>query len=536
MAETLTELVARIKTDASGLEKGLTDAERKTEASSKKMQESIKKISIAMVAAGAAITAAFALTVKSAMATQSARIAFENLTSSAGQSSAEIIKSLQKASKGTVSEYDLMLSANRAMVLGVAQNSKQFTSLMEIARDRARAMGSTTTQAFNDIVTGIGRGSPLILDNLGIIVDLTEANEKYASGLGKSVSQLTEAEKQQALLNAVLEQGQKSIDKTAQATMTASEQYQATKASIKNLTDQIGSSLLPVLKNILETIVPVINNFISWAKKNPELLATLTKTAAIAGILLTILGGIGVIIPHLIVGVKSLINVFAILHLTTLGYTLIALAAIAAIYGIINIIRLLKGEAYVGTSMGDTIFGQIKQDITDLMGKAQELTPVLDDAENSLTETGEIGANAFKKMGIAANFAKSQIEGISNSTEIALSKLDVFNRTAYDIITARQQSLYRGYVESIIYPTEIRQGVSSEFLGFRTGGIVPGAIGTPQLAMVHGGETVLTPEQSRGISVNVNVAGSVITQRDVIKSIKDGLVKSGYRNYTLGLP
>ena len=32
---------------------------------------------------------------------------------------------------------------------------------MEIARDRARAMGLTIEQAFNDIVTGIGRGSPL---------------------------------------------------------------------------------------------------------------------------------------------------------------------------------------------------------------------------------------------------------------------------------------------------------------------------------------------------------------------------------------
>lgn len=35
------------------------------------------------------------------------------------------------------------------------------------------------------------------------------------------------------------------------------------------------------------------------------------------------------------------------------------------------------------------------------------------------------------------------------------------------------------------------------FLGFQTGGMVPGARGVPQLAVVHGGEQVLTPQQQR---------------------------------------
>jgi hypothetical protein len=100
-----------------------------------------------------------------------------------------------------------MLAANRAMVLGVADNTEEFTELMEIARDRARAMGLTIEQAFNDIVTGIGRGSPLILDNLGLVIDQVAANEDYASSLGKTADALTEEEKKQALLNAVLEQG-----------------------------------------------------------------------------------------------------------------------------------------------------------------------------------------------------------------------------------------------------------------------------------------------------------------------------------------
>ncbi len=39
--------------------------------------------------------------------------------------------------------------------------------------------------------------------------------------------------------------------------------------------------------------------------------------------------------------------------------------------------------------------------------------------------------------------------------------------------------------------------------GYATGGLVPGLPGTPQLAIVHGGERVLTPQQQRQGGVTV---------------------------------
>ena len=55
--------------------------------------------------------------VKQATDIEPVRNAFENLTKSVGESSEEMLKSLKASSKGAVSEYDLMLSANRAMKL-----------------------------------------------------------------------------------------------------------------------------------------------------------------------------------------------------------------------------------------------------------------------------------------------------------------------------------------------------------------------------------------------------------------------------------
>lgn len=40
--------------------------------------------------------------------------------------------------------------------------------------------------------------------------------------------------------------------------------------------------------------------------------------------------------------------------------------------------------------------------------------------------------------------------------------------------------------------------------GYATGGMVPGPLGAARLAIVHGGEQVLTPGQQRGVTINVN--------------------------------
>ena len=116
----------------------------------------------------------------------------------------DILDALREASLGMVSDFDLMQAASRAMMLGVSADSEQLAQLMEVAALRGRAMGLSTTQAFNDIVTGIGRASPLILDNLGIVVDAEGKYQDYAEAIGKTAEELTKAEKTQALLNGAL--------------------------------------------------------------------------------------------------------------------------------------------------------------------------------------------------------------------------------------------------------------------------------------------------------------------------------------------
>lgn len=332
-------LLIRLRDEASAqLNKLNTDIESSTKSWNDRFRsaaEGIRQAGIAMLGIGGSITGVMGLSVKAAIEIESTKGAFENLANSYGQSANSILQALQKASSGTVAENDLMLSANRAMTLGVAKNTDQFTALMEIARDRAKAMGLTTTQAFDNIVTGIGRGSPLILDNLGLMINLTEANDTYAQSLGKTASELTEAEKQQALLNAVLEQGSTSIDKSAQSSMTTSESMQALKVSISDTAASIGAILLPVIKSIVEYITPVIENIKKWTDENPELTKVIVIVTAAVGALLTVLGTLAVLVPtisNLIkiwTAVQWLLNVA--MSANPIGLIILAIGALIAI-------------------------------------------------------------------------------------------------------------------------------------------------------------------------------------------------------------
>ena len=160
---------------------GLTDFANKN-------KDTFKKMSVAWWIATTAIVWLWTSLVNSAKEMEPVRNSFERLSKDIWQNSNDILSSLKKASKWTINDYDLMLSANKAMSLWVASNTEEFTTLMDIARVKGQAMGLTMEQAFSDIVTGLGRSSPMILDNLWITIKLWEAQEQYAKNIGKECS------------------------------------------------------------------------------------------------------------------------------------------------------------------------------------------------------------------------------------------------------------------------------------------------------------------------------------------------------------
>lgn len=238
---------------------------------SKKLEDSLKNVKKYSWIATTALAWLGAIMVKQAMDIEPVKKSFDQLTQSVGESSDAMLKSLKEASKGAVSEYDLMLASNKAMKLWVAQNTDDMTKLMKIARLYWQQMWQDVTKSFDDIVTWLWRWSAMILDNLWIIVNQTEAQELYAQSLWKTVDELTEAEKKQALVNATLIEWQKALDEFGEPAQTMQERMSELKNSFTEMWTKIWTAMLPVLEKLLEKIQPVVDKIVQRVEANPEL-------------------------------------------------------------------------------------------------------------------------------------------------------------------------------------------------------------------------------------------------------------------------
>ena len=221
--------------------KKFTASAKTADTQTKKLSKSIgTKLKGAIMGAVGAWSAYQALNITKELLLQGAAAeraakSWENIAESFGLSASKMIEELREASAGTIADVDLMVAASRASIMGLTL--KDLPLFVEIARSAARAFNSSTTQMFNDIVLGTARQSRLILDNLGIVLNLTDAYKKKADELGR---ELTEIEKKQALFNDVIAQGQNIIERVGISSIDTKDEIDRLAASWKNLTNEVG--------------------------------------------------------------------------------------------------------------------------------------------------------------------------------------------------------------------------------------------------------------------------------------------------------
>lgn len=208
------------------------------------------------------------------------RSSFDNLATSLGQGP-ELLQQLQTATRGTVTEFSLMSSTNTLLIgtsgqLGqaLAANAPQLAAIAQAARDVNPALGDTSF-LYDSLARGIKRASPLILDNLGIIVKLEEEYRNYASTIGKTAGQLTAEEKSMAVLNATLREGNKIIEQAAQVNTSASTSIDKMQASLEDMGNAAKERAAPAIAGMADAIT----NMLTPAQ---QLTTNLTKTESAA--------------------------------------------------------------------------------------------------------------------------------------------------------------------------------------------------------------------------------------------------------------
>jgi len=98
--------------------------------------------------------------------------------------------------------------ASQAAAIGTSAglNPDQLKQLGTAAKNLSITLGRDVTDSFNRLVRGVTKAEPELLDELGIILRLEDAQREYGLRIGKNAKDLTQFEKSQAVVNKVLEE------------------------------------------------------------------------------------------------------------------------------------------------------------------------------------------------------------------------------------------------------------------------------------------------------------------------------------------
>lgn len=177
----------------------------------------------------------------------------------------DLLENLRKATKGTVNDVQLMTAAVKANDFRIPL--EDLGKYLEFAQLKAQQTGQSVDYMTDSIVTGLGRKSPLILDNLGISAAEISEKTKETGDFMKAVAEIVDTQ--------LAEAGETYIsaaDRAAQKTV-----------ELQNAQKALGDEILPLKEQWDDAYADMQLNtisLISWCVKHQGVVKTL-------GILLT---------------------------------------------------------------------------------------------------------------------------------------------------------------------------------------------------------------------------------------------------------
>jgi hypothetical protein len=157
--------------------------------------------------------------------------------------SAADLEKLKTSTKGMVSEVQLLQQAVQAGNFGIP--IEELGNLFAFAQQRAKETGQEVDYLTQSIVTGIGRKSPLILDNLGI--SAVQLKEKLG---GVSAEAASIADVTRAVASIAKEQ----LGLMGDATVSATDRIKQYETQWQDLKAKLGQDFAPAIISIFDTI------------------------------------------------------------------------------------------------------------------------------------------------------------------------------------------------------------------------------------------------------------------------------------------
>lgn len=176
-----------------------------------------------------------------------------------------LLDNLRKATKGTVNDVQLMTAAVQANDFRIPL--EDLGKYLEFAQLKAQQTGQSVDYMTNSIVTGLGRKSPLILDNLGISAAEISEKTKETGDFMKAVAEIVDTQ----------------LAKAGETYISAADRAAQKTVELQNAQKALGDEILPLKEQWDDAYADMQLNtisLISWCVKHQGVVKTL-------GILLT---------------------------------------------------------------------------------------------------------------------------------------------------------------------------------------------------------------------------------------------------------
>lgn len=315
----LNDITIRFKTDLKSLSTGFQNASRQTKKLGKQLQDVGRSLSISVTAP---LVALGGVALNTFAQIEGVSEAFDRLNKP------DLLADLRKATRGTVSDLELMTAAVQAENFKIPLD--QLSTLLEFARRRAKSTGESVDFLMKSIVTGIGRKSPLILDNLGISTTRLKEALDGASTASSSIADVTEA---------VGKVAREELKGMGNETTTFKDSLLSLRSTMTNVGGEFGKILAKFLAPFVEKIKELADDFQELSPRTKEIIVVVAGLAAAIGPLLLVLGTMLSTLPKIVTAVKAMGSAFSAMT-SPIGLAVTALVGVGlTVKGFIDLNR-----------------------------------------------------------------------------------------------------------------------------------------------------------------------------------------------------
>lgn len=335
---------------------------------------------------------------------------------------------LDKLGISTKSARESMVSMMQAGISLRTQSGETTTQIEKLARvsqDLSAVTGTNASEALSRLISRIQLMDSVGLRNMGLQIDMTAAQQDYAASIGKSANALSENEKRQAIMNAVLKDAAKYTGAYEESLESAGRKAETLKRQTSEFSLALGNHLLPAYKEVIFATSGMLDGLTKIAQE-------FDKTGVVAE---QFGAGTGAIIKPLTGLVESLFKVFlqvgqAIAPVfqavgEAIGEVVIAVTDILDYLietGIVMTAVQHVGESLaLGIAVVADAFKILRMGIEAILGVAAKVTETMASTLSTITSwipgLGKVSEKLDEVATDSGKFADKVVENISATSE-----------------------------------------------------------------------------------------------------------------------